>query len=278
MHTTLIDCETLAENLENPNWVIVDCRYDLMDSEAGQASWLESHITGAVYASVSGDLSGEPVTDYGRHPMPTAEAMSETFSRFGIDATKQVVVYDDMGGAFAARLWWMLQFMGHDAVAVLDGGWSAWSSYKNSAVEAGNKVNSKVEFSGAAKTERLVLIEQLANVELLVDSRDPDRYQGKLEPIDRAAGHIPGAVNHFWKLNLNEEGHFHSSVQLAENFKQIINNIAAEDVVFYCGSGVTACHNLLAMAHAGLAEPRLYGGSWSEWCSDPQRPVATGLS
>lgn len=278
MHTTLIDCETLAENLENPDWIVIDSRYDLMDGEAGRAAWLESHIAGAVYASVSEDLSGDPVTDRGRHPMPSAETMVQTFSRLGIDSSKQVVVYDDIGGAFAARLWWMLRYMQHEAVAVLDGGWPEWVSNKSRAVESGSKENSTVVFSGTAKSDRLIVIEQVTEVPLLIDSRDPDRYQGKLEPIDRAAGHIPGAMNHFWKKNLNEEGHFHSPVQLAENFNLILKNVAAEDVVFYCGSGVTACHNLLAMAHAGFAEPRLYGGSWSEWCSDPQRPVATGLS
>ena len=279
MYKTLIDSETLVENLDNSDWIIVDCRYDLMDGEAGRKAWLVSHIPGASYASVSGQLSGNidglAVTDNGRHPMPAPETMIKTFSELGIDSSKQVVVYDDIGGAFAARLWWMLRYMQHDAVAVLDGGWSGWLS-GNRQQESGEISNQATEFSGKPAAERLVVIDQVSEVTLLIDSRDPDRYQGNLEPIDRAAGHVPGAINHFWQNNLNEDGRFHSSEQLAENFKKLLAETASEDAVFYCGSGVTACHNLLAIAHAGLAEPRLYGGSWSEWCSDPERPVATG--
>ena len=281
MYKTLIDSETLAENLDNPSWVIVDCRYDLMDGGGGggRKAWLSSHIPGAVYASVSGHLSGNvdglEVTDNGRHPMPAPETMIKTFSDLGIDSGKQVIVYDDMGGAFAARLWWMLRYMQHDAVAVLDGGWSGWVS-GNRQQESGQISNQVTEFSGEPASERLVVIDQVSEVTLLIDSRDPDRYQGKLEPIDRAAGHIPGAINHFWQNNLNEDGRFHSPEKLEENFKGLLGGTASEDAVFYCGSGVTACHNLLAIAHAGLAESRLYGGSWSEWSSDPIRPVATG--
>lgn len=279
MYKTIIDCETLAENLDNPNWVIVDCRYDLMDGAAGQRDWLESHIPGAVYASVSRELSGNvdglTVTDNGRHPMPASETMTETFSRLGIDSSKQVVVYDHSGGAFCARLWWMLRYMQHEAVAVLDGGWSSWSQ-QGRPQESGDVSNGKTEFSGEPRRERLVVLDQVSEVELLIDSRDPDRYQGKLEPIDRAAGHIPGAINHFWKNNLNELGQFHSPEKLEENFKKLLGGTQSGDVVFYCGSGVTACHNILAIAHAGLVEPRLYGGSWSEWSSDPARAVETG--
>ncbi|MFK8067460.1 MAG: sulfurtransferase [Gammaproteobacteria bacterium] len=279
MFKTLIDCKTLARNLENLNWVIVDCRYDLMDEAAGERFWLESHVPGAVYASVSKELSGDPVTDCGRHPMPSPEAMAETFSKLGIDSSKQVVVYDDMGGAFCARLWWMLRYMQHDAVAILDGGWSRWQQEQR-VTESGVVKNRAVTFKGQAESDRLVVIDQLAEESQLVDSRDPDRYQGKLEPIDRAAGHIPGAINHFWKNNLDEEGSFLEPEILAENFNQLFDQ-AAEDgssaqTVFYCGSGVTACHNIFASVHAGLAEPKLYGGSWSEWSSDPNRPVATG--
>ena len=279
MYKTLIDCETLAENREKNDWVIVDCRYDLMDGEAGQKAWLDSHIPGAVYASVSKELSGNvdglAVTDRGRHPMPAPETMIKTFSELGIDSSKQVVVYDDTGGAFASRLWWMLRYMQHDAVAVLDGGWFAWVQ-TDMPQESGQVRKRVAEFSGKPESGRLVEIDQVSEVVLLIDSRDPDRYLGKLEPIDPAAGHIPGAINHFWQNNLNGDGRFHSSQQLAESFKNLLGETVSEDAVFYCGSGVTACHNLLAIAHAGMAEPRLYGGSWSEWSSDPARPVATG--
>ncbi len=276
MYRTLIDSETLAKNLGHSDWIIVDCRYDLMHGEAGQKAWLESHIPGAVYASVSGDLSGKPVTDHGRHPMPAPETMIRTFSQLGIDSSKQVIVYDDIGGAFAARLWWMLRYMQHDAVAVLDGGWSAWISENNRPQESGETSNPEAEFSGDPVSERLVLLDQISEVKLLIDSRDPDRYQGKLEPIDRAAGHIPGAINHFWQKNLNGNGQFLSPDQLQESFENLLGETGSEYAVFYCGSGVTACHNILAVSHAGLAEPRLYGGSWSEWSADPSRPVATG--
>lgn len=276
MYSTLIDSKTLAENLDNPDWVVIDCRYDLMDSSAGETAWLESHIPGAVYASISKELSGAPVTDNGRHPMPAAETMIKTFSALGIDSTKQVVVYDDMGGAFCARLWWMLRHMQHDAVAVLDGGWSAWQSTER-ATELGEIKNPAAVFSGQSQKNRLIVIDQVVDAKLLIDSRDPDRYQGKLEPIDRAAGHIPTAINHFWKNNLDEKGLFLSPEKLAANFDQILGETAPEDTVFYCGSGVTACHNIFAVVHAGLAQPKLYGGSWSEWSSDPARPVATGI-
>ena len=279
MYKTIIDCERLAENLDNPDWVIVDCRYDLMDSAAGQRHWLESHIPGAVYASVgkelSGNVDGLAITDKGRHPMPAPETMTETFSRLGIDSSKQVVVYDHSGGAFCARLWWMLRYMQHEAVAVLDGGWSSWTQQDRS-LESGVGSNERTQFSGEPIRERLIVLDQVSEVEFLIDSRDPDRYQGKLEPIDRAAGHIPGAKNHFWQNNLNEQGQFHSSEKLKESFKNLLDNTQADEAVFYCGSGVTACHNILAIVHAGLGEPGLFGGSWSEWSSDPARPVETG--
>lgn len=279
MYSTIIDSEILQQHLDDPNWVIVDCRYDLMDAQAGRNAWLEAHIPGAVYADVGKDLSGRAddpqATDCGRHPMPSADVMRQTFSRLGINADKQVVVYDNAGGAFSARLWWMLKFMQHQAVAVLNGGWSAWQEI-NGEHRAGEESAVAVDFSGEPNPDWLVLLEQVPNAELLVDSRDPDRYQGKVEPIDPAAGHIPGAVNHFWQLNLDQNGRFLPSDKLAENFQQLLGEKKQQDAVFYCGSGVTACHNLLAFAHAGMQGARLYGGSWSEWCSDPQRPVATG--
>ncbi len=279
MYKTLIGSEILAENLDNPDWIIVDCRFDLMDSEAGKRTWLASHIPGAVYASVneqlSGNVDGLTVTDNGRHPMPAPETMIKTFSELGIDSSKQVIVYDDAGGAFAARLWWMLRYMQHDAVAVLDGGWSGWVS-EGRRQELKEVSNRTTKFVGEPEADRLVVIDQVSEAILLIDSRDPDRFQGKLEPIDRIAGHIPGAINHFWQNNLNENGRFLAPVELKEKFNNLLVGVLPADAVFYCGSGVTACHNLLAIVHAGLAEPRLYGGSWSEWSSDPKRLVATG--
>ncbi|KAK2701798.1 probable 3-mercaptopyruvate sulfurtransferase [Artemia franciscana] len=274
-YRTLISAVQLSERQKAADLIVVDCRYDLMDAEAGHRDWLSGHIPGAVYASVSHDLSSKPVTDHGRHPMPSPETMIKTFSKLGIDSSKQVVVYDNAGGAFAARLWWMLRYMGHDAVAVLDGGWPAWQALGLKEA-TGEELNVATQFIGSARPEQLVLLADVMTSALLVDSRDPDRYQGKLEPIDPAAGHIPGAKNHFWKLNLDASGQFLPEDKLADQFTKLMGTTTSDDVVFYCGSGVTACHNVLAVTHAGLSEPRLYGGSWSEWSADKTRPVATG--
>lgn len=276
MFTTLISVDELHAHLQNPDWIVVDCRYDLMNKSAGRDAYLESHIAGAVFADVGSDLSGPPITDCGRHPLPSAEALIKLFSRLGIDADKQVVVYDAAGGAFAARLWWLLQYMGHKAVALLDGGWSRWTEFQLPTGQ-GTEQNSATDFSGTANSDWLVRLEQVLQAEILIDSRDPARYKGEAEPIDPAAGHIPGAINRFWQNNLEPSGLFKSSHILNSEFSTLYQHAGTNKAVFYCGSGVTACHNLLAVAHAGLAPARLYAGSWSEWCADPDRPVATGI-
>ena len=275
MYTTLIDTQSLQRELENPDWLICDCRYDLMDKAAGARTFSESHIPGAVYLDLHDDLSGPPLTNKGRHPLPVDEAMQTLFRRLGITPTTQVVVYDNAGGSFAARLWWMLRHLQHERVAVLDGGWQAWLA-EGSPVssEISPRTPSKTEFS--ARTDDVVLIEHVLDHTCLVDSRDGARYRGEMEPIDKAAGHIPGASNRFWKENLDDSGRFKSADLLQTEFKELLGQSGSGDTVFYCGSGVTACHNLLAACHAGLEEPKLYAGSWSEWSSMPDRPVATG--
>ena len=272
--TTLIDKETLANHLDDPGWVIVDCSYDLMDINAGRNSYLASHINGAVFADVHDDLSGPPVTDNGRHPLPTKGALNKLFSRLGVNHDSQVIVYDNACAGFAGRLWWMLRYMGHEAVAVLDGGWQVWEKAGLPTLR-GEERKANTHFQGVPHKDWLVTIGDVLESELLIDSRDPVRYRGESEPLDKVAGHIPGAINRFWKNNLEDNGLFKGPEQLRQEFERSFGDTEVGNTVFYCGSGVTACHNLLAVAHAGLDAPCLYAGSWSDWCSDPGRPVAT---
>lgn len=275
MYSTIIGARELSSNLDDPSWVIVDCRYDLSDTGAGLRAYRASHIPGAVYADLQNDLSGPPTTDHGRHPLPTPERMRNLFSNLGISREHQVVVYDAASGAIAARLWWMLRYLGHDQVAVLDGGWQAWLDAGLETVP-GEVRNSGEYFSGTPLQNRLVQIEDVLSCALLVDARDPARYRGEQEPIDPVAGHIPGAINHFWRNNLDERGMFHAPIHLQQKYLSLYAGIPPHEIVFYCGSGVTACHNVLAAVHAGLPWPRLYVGSWSEWCTEPGRPIAEG--
>jgi thiosulfate/3-mercaptopyruvate sulfurtransferase len=275
MYTTIIDADHLRDHFDDPGWVIVDCRYNLADRDAGRREYLESHIPGAIYADLHDDLSGPPATDSGRHPLPATEDMNRLFSRLGINHETQIVVYDNAAGSFAARLWWMLRYMGHEIVAVLNGGWQSWLQAGGPMV-TGEEKNAAGNFRGHPMTGWLITVDKVLEAKLLVDSRDPARYRGETEPLDRVAGHIPGAINHFWKNNLDDRGMFKSPELLRETFLTFLGATESENAVFYCGSGVTACHNLLAGACARLPASKLYAGSWSEWCSDPARPVATG--
>ena len=272
MFTTLIDVEQLAENLSNPAWVIVDCRFSLDDTDFGRRAYYDGHIPGAVYAHLDEDLSSEPVTDNGRHPLPSPETLQERFGRLGIDSGKQVVVYDDKNGMIASRLWWMLRYMGHGAVAVLDGCWPAWQA-AGKPRRSGGEANPATTFVGSPRTEWLVQAADVPDAALLVDSRAPDRYNGKNEEIDPVAGHIPGAVNYFYQQNWLEDGRYLATKKIRDQLHAVLGDTAPADAVFYCGSGVTACVNLLALAHAGLGNGRLYAGSWSDWISDPARSV-----
>ena len=276
MYNTLIQAHTLESHLSGPDWVIVDCQYDLADKNAGYQSYLAGHIPGAVYAGLHKDLSGgKPVTDCGRHPVPSTQELEEKLSALGIGNRSQVVAYDRSGGAFAARLWWLLRHAGHDRAAVLDGGLDAW-------LQAGCELDRKQpqpvagNFKAEINSGRLVRMHEVATIPRLVDSREPKRYSGETEPLDRVGGHIPGARNRYWKDNLDEQGKILPPGRLRAALGDVYGDAQPEDVTFYCGSGVTACHNLLAAVHAGYPLPRLYAGSWSEWCSDPARPVAVG--
>lgn len=276
MHTTIVSVSELSQRLDDAGWVVCDCRHDLADTEAGRRAYAESHIPGARFVHLDEDLSDPRTGRNGRHPLPAPEAFTRRLGRLGVSNSSQVVAYDASGGYYAARLWWMLRWLGHDAVAVLDGGWNAWMA-------AGLPVTSKpavirpVSFKAHPRAGLAVDPETVATgTLLLLDARAPNRYRGENETLDPVAGHIPGAGNRFFQLNLDAAGHFRTPAELKRDFDALIERRPPSDIVHYCGSGVTACHNLLAMEIAGLAGSRLYPGSWSEWVSDPSRPVATG--
>ena len=255
--------------------VLVDCRFDLQAPAAGHLAYLEAHVPRACYAHLERDLSGPPVTDHGRHPLPTPAQLCAQFGALGIAAGQRVVAYDDSGGMVAARLWWMLRYMGHTAVAVLDGGWQAWVN-AGGAIASGEERARARHFNGTPRGDRLVTLDEVANVAQLVDARAGPRYRGEVEPLDKHAGHIPGAHNHCWQTNLAVDGRFATPDTLIRQWRDSLGILPDDTTVHYCGSGVSACHNVLAQVAAGLPEPRLYCGSWSEWCRDSDRPRAIG--
>jgi thiosulfate/3-mercaptopyruvate sulfurtransferase len=275
VHTTLVSTNQLAGHLGE--WAIVDCRFDLHKPEEGRNQYRAAHVPGAVYASLNDDLAGPRTGRNGRHPLPSIDALTAVFGRMGIAPGVQVVAYDQDAGMYASRLWWSLRYLGHDRVAVLDGGWAKWMS-EGRPVTGGDERRPTVEFTPAPRRDAVVDIDEVSarqrdGVTLLVDARAPERFEGRSEPLDRVAGHIPGAVNHFYRWNLAADGTMLPPEALRDRFTRLLAGRAPEQTVMYCGSGVTACHNLLAMAHAGLAGSPLYPGSWSEWSSDPSRPV-----
>ncbi len=278
-YTSIISPQALLNELESQNLRVVDCRFSLNDPTRGRKDFEKSHIPGAVYAHLNDDLSAPVVPGVtGRHPLPEIEAAARVFSSWGIDETKQVVVYDDASGAIAARLWWLLKWLGHDAVAVLDGGWPNW--LKTEKLISSAKVQpEKTTFFPTPRPEMIAeisLVENLRENEnrLLVDAREEARFRGEVEPIDPIAGHIPGAVCAPFSGNLDENGFFKDKQELRDRFQKLLGERQAENAIVYCGSGVTACHNLLAMHHAELPGAKLYVGSWSEWITDQTRPVA----
>jgi thiosulfate/3-mercaptopyruvate sulfurtransferase len=283
MHTTLISTETLAEHLTDPLWLIADCRYNLSNELWGRAQYETSHIPGAVFVDVAHDLAAAPTGTNGRHPLPSPETMAATFARLGISDTAQVVAYDQEAGPFASRLWWMLRYLGHDAVAVLDGGFAKWAREGRPIQRGRAETRRPATFSpGVRGRMRVTVDETLVGLGdrsmLLIDSRSPERYAGKPDPLDTIYGHIPGARNRYYRHNVSEAGTLRPASELREEFERVLNGRPATDAVLYCGSGITACHNVLAMEHAGLHGARLFAGSWSEWESDPQRPVEKGPS
>jgi len=279
--TTLISTQGLAHFIEDPNWVVVDCRFWLEDTEKGRRDYTISHIQGANYAHLDEQLSGVVIPGKtGRHPLPPIEDLKKQLGSWGIGPEAQVVVYDDRGGMIAARLWWLLRWLGHKNVAVLDGGFPAWIADGKPVSKEDPNLNPQT-FTPSIQDQMLVDAQDVLNNfgdprYLLVDSRSPERYRGESELIDPVAGRIPGAVNHFWQNNLNSKGYFELKDVLRGRFEFLFEQIPVDHVTFYCGSGVTAAHNVLAVAHSGIGIPRLYGGSWSHWITDPERPILTG--
>ena len=272
----LVDVSWLSRHLDDPAVVIADCRFDLAKAGAGRAAYDEAHIPGAVYLDLERDLSAPKQAHGGRHPLPDRDAFCATLGAIGIDGTVTVVAYDapKSGVTGAARLWWMLRYLGHDRVYVLDGGWPEWTAARE-AVSREVPARAARRFVPRLRPEMVSGIDDVRDIVArggagIVDSRAPERYRGEVEPLDPVAGHVPGAVNLPWGETLDADGRLKPAAVLAERFRRL----GGEHVVVYCGSGVTACANLLAMDEAGVADARLYPGSWSDWCSYPDNPVA----
>lgn len=279
-YRTLISPSNLAQLLDDGQAIVVDCRFSLGDPAAGRAEFAASHLPGAVYAHLDEHLSSPITEQSGRHPLPNPQTFAAQLSAWGIDRSVQVVAYDDSGGAFAARFWWLAQWVGLTDVAVLNGGWSGWLAAGHPTCTA---IASSVPSSFAPQVDNSMWLATTELLDLLgddqavlVDAREPPRYRGDVEPIDPVAGHVPGALNLPFQQNLATTGDFLSADQLRQRFASVTNVAANRPVVHMCGSGVTACVNLLAMEHAGLPNSKLYPGSWSEYLRDPARPVATG--
>ncbi|MFN2236801.1 MAG: sulfurtransferase [Anaerolineales bacterium] len=276
--STLISVDGLAQFMESSNWVVIDCRFWLDDADKGRLDYLESHIPGAYYAHLNEDLSGPIVAGKtGRHPLPDVDVFSRKLGSWGIGSETQVVVYDDRSGMIAARLWWLLHWMGHENVAVLDGGFPVW-------VASGRPVNNHIPKPKSSKFAPNIQTQMIATADdvlnrfgdpgyMLVDSRAPERYLGIDEPIDPVAGRIPGALNYPFERNFDVCGNFQLKHILKGRFDSLFGGIPTKQVTFYCGSGVTAAVNVLAVFHSGLGMPQLYAGSWSEWITDAERPI-----
>ena len=272
---SLINSNQLQELIfGETNLLICDCRFDLHKLSAGSEAYSAGHIPGAIYIDLDKDLSDTKNGTNGRHPLPTLENWAKTKQRLGIDSALHVIAYDGQGSAFASRLWWMLRATGHHKVQVLDGGFESWKGAVSTVKRVPTPLHIQPE---TRKYEGLVLADAVlknlaSHSQTILDARAPDRFHGQNETLDSAGGHIPGAINRFFKDNL-ESGEFKSPEMLRNEFSALLGNIQASDVIHQCGSGVTACHNLLAMESAGLGSSLLYAGSWSEWCSDPTRPI-----
>lgn len=280
MFETLVTAAELAEHAADPDWCVVDCRYDLKDPSAGRTEYAAGHIPGAAYLDLADDLSAPRTATSGRHPLPAAADLAQRFADLGIDARVQVVAYDASQGLYAARAWWLLRAMGHRAAAVLDGGLPAWQAQGGALVRDVPVRAARAfpwhggELPGLTATD--VARELDAGRICLLDVRAAERFEGRVEPLDPVAGHVPGARNLPHSASLDPDGRFRSAEDLRAWFTSRTDHAPPPSIVCMCGSGVTACHTLLALERAGLNGARLYAGSWSEWCRDPSRPVATG--
>ncbi|MDY7539106.1 sulfurtransferase [Undibacterium sp. RTI2.1] len=282
MHTTLISATELSAQIDNPHWVILDCRHDLLDVSAGKKAYDAAHIPRAKFASLDNQLSGPKLSSngvfHGRHPLPEKEDFIRILRAWGVVNSTQVIAYDAHGGMFAARLWWMLRWVGHKAVAVLDGGLPAWQAQGLPTTDKAPEPARGSISLGASLVSSVNVGDVLVNLatasRTLVDARAADRFRGENETMDPIGGHIPGAKNRFFKDNLQADGCFKSPQELQAEWSAIVPD--ASKAIMQCGSGVTACHNLLALEIAGLPGAALYPGSWSEWCAEPARPYVIG--
>ncbi len=280
MYKTLIKAADLNSKLDDSNWLIFDCRFDLSDVSKGQRLYADSHIPGAIYAHLDDNLSSPITDDSGRHPMPDIEKLVNWLATCGLTRQSQVVVYDDSFGAMSTRLWWLLKNLGHEAVAVLDGGWQCWVN-QGLIVDSKSPVLTASDFHAEFNESCIVTTKQvISNLQAhkfqLVDVRTHERFIGKAEPIDPVAGHIPGAINMPLGDNLDEKGFFKTTAGLNTLYSTVNEQWPPEQQVYMCGSGVTACHSVFALTLAGFSLPRIYAGSWSEWIRYDSRPVATG--
>ncbi len=278
MFSTLISANELSGHIKDPNWIVFDCRFTLAETGAGRAAYLQSHLPGAIYVHLDDDMSSPITASTGRHPLPDVTAFSEKLSVWGVDASKQVIVYDDAFGAIAGRMWWLLRWLGHTRVAVLDGGLPTWQR-ENYPMQSVLPSLSPAAFFPNVNNELLVDVEfvesRMSNDNfVIVDARAEERFSGDAEPLDNVAGHIPGALNMPFDDNLAISSLFETQEVLTQLYKDVIKQVDYENVIHMCGSGVTACHNILAMEYAGMRGSKLYAGSWSEWITDPKKPVA----
>jgi len=280
MEKLLVTPEELQAHLDDPHWIVFDTRHELTDPARGPKVYAEGHIPGAHFIHVDHDLAGHHTGTNGRHPLPEPAAFAAVLNERGLEPYSQVVIYDDMGGNYAVRLWWMLRWLGHERVALLDGGFPRWLAEKRpvSTETPAPRKGSFLPRPRLGATVDAPFLERFSRDPSirLIDARAGERFRGEQETIDPVAGHIPGAVNRFWKSNLEADGRFKAPQALRAEFHQLLAGVDPGQVVHSCGSGVTACHNLFAMELAGLPGARLYPGSWSEWCADAKRPVAKG--
>ena len=276
-YTTVVSCEVLAGHLNDPDWRVFDCRHQLSDVGYGEKVYAEGHVPGAFFMHLDRDLSSPMNGLNGRHPLPDPQFLARKLGAAGVSRQTQVVVYDDAGGMVAGRLWWLLRWLGHERVALLDGGITQWVK-EGRLLSAEPAESAPAVFEIAQRDWVVTTDDVLSNIEAnefcVVDARAPDRFRGENETLDPVGGHIPGARNRFFRDNLGADGLFRPADELRLEFLDLFAGVASENAVMQCGSGVSACHNLLAMEMAGLHGARLYAGSWSEWCSDPARPVA----
>lgn len=278
--STIVGGPDLLAHIHDPHWRVFDCRHDLANPLHGRSAYARGHVPGARFLHLDDDLSGPKTGTNGRHPLPAPHWLADRLTAHGLNHEDQVVAYDDSGGTFAVRLWWMLRWLGHERVAVLDGGIAAWrrvGGTLTAELPPPADGNFTPRPQCGMRVDAAYVLSKLGDAgTLTLDARNEERFSGENEPLDPVAGHIPGAVNRFYQDNLDDYQCFRPAAELRAEFAALLGQRTAGDIVHSCGSGVTACHNLLAMEIAGLHGSKLYGGSWSEWCADPGRPIATG--